>query len=173
MEPFMGMIAMFGFSFAPEGWALCNGQLMSIQQNSALFALLGTTYGGDGVQTFALPNLQSRVPIGMGTGPGLSTYVQGQVGGEENHTLLSTEMPQHSHSMQGSNDPAAQPNAGLGSLPSNSRGGGNLYATGVNSLVPMASPTTPTGGNQAHNNTQPYLVMNYCIALVGDFPQRS
>jgi microcystin-dependent protein len=172
METFLGMIAMFGFNFNPKGWAFCNGQLISIQQNSALFSLLGTQYGGNGTTNFALPNLQSRVPIGMGTGPGLSNYVIGQTGGEENHTLLINEMPQHNHLMTGSGEAAAQNSPAGGSLPSTARGV-NSYTTGGNSLSPMASATVVTGGNQGHNNIQPYLAINYCIALQGIFPSRN
>ena len=171
-EPFLGMLAMFGFNFQPLGWAYCNGQLISIAQNSALFALLGTTFGGDGQNTFALPNMQSRIPVGMGTGPGLSNYQMGQMGGTENVTLLSTQMPQHSHFMTGSSEAPAQNAPAGGSLGSTERGV-NSYTTGANSLFPMASATTNVGGNQAHNNLQPYLAVNYCIAMEGIFPSRN
>ena len=105
-NPFLGEIRIFGFTFAPRGWAFCNGQTMAISQSTALFSLLGTTYGGNGINTFALPNLQSRVPIHFGTGAGLSTYVQGQAAGEENHTLLTTEMPAHTHTARASSGDA-------------------------------------------------------------------
>lgn len=172
LEPFIGLIAMFGFNFAPRGWAFCAGQLLPIAQNTALFSLLGTTYGGNGTTNFALPNLQSRVPIGMGTGPGLSNYQIGQTGGEENHTLLSTEMPQHSHFMTGSSEAPAQNSPAGGSLGTTARGV-NSYTTGGNSLSPMASATSLAGGSQGHNNIQPYLAINYSIALQGIFPSRN
>ena len=172
MDVFIGMIAAFGFNFAPKGWALCNGQLMSVSQNSALFSLLGTQYGGDGIQTFGLPDLRSRVAVGQGQGPGLSNYVIGQASGTENVTLLSTEMPQHTHFMTGSGDSAAQNAPAGGSLATAVRGT-NTYAVGADSLAPMASATTPAGGNQPHNNLQPYLAINYCIALEGIYPSRS
>ena len=175
-QPFIGMIAMFGFNFAPRGWILCNGQLMSIAQNTALFSLLGTTYGGDGQTTFGLPNLQSRVPIGMGQGPGLSSYVIGQQAGEENHTLLSTEMPTHNHFMTASGDAPTQATAMGASLASQVRGGttmSTIYTNGATTPVQMASATSLAGGNQPHNNIQPYLAINYSIALQGIFPSRN
>lgn len=177
MDPYLGMIAMFGFNFAPRGWMLCNGQLLAIQQNAALFSLLGTTYGGNGVSTFALPNLQSRVPIGMGTGPGLSSYVIGQMGGTENVTLLSTQMPQHSHVMTASGDGPTQATAMGASLASEVRGGVNpmpiVYANGATNPVNMGSATSLAGGNQGHPNMQPYLAINYSIATQGIFPSRN
>lgn len=174
--PFLGMLALFGFNFQPRGWAYCAGQLISIAQNSALFALLGTTFGGDGVNTFALPNLQSRVPVGMGQGPGLSPYVIGQMSGTENVTLLSTQIPQHSHFMTASGDGPTQATAQGASLGSQGRTGGTMpaiYANGATSPVQMASGTSQAGGNQAHNNIQPYLAVNYCIAMEGIFPSRN
>ncbi len=176
MDVYLGMIAMFGFNFAPQGWALCNGQLLSIAQNSALFSLLGITYGGDGVSTFGLPNLQGRVPIGMGNGSGLTPRTQGEMSGTENVTLLSTEMPVHTHLMTASGDSPTQAIAQGASMASSGRGGNTMpivYANGVTTPVNMASGTTAAGGNQAHNNMQPYLVMNYCIALQGIFPSRN
>lgn len=174
-EPFIGMIALFGFNFPPRGWALCNGQLLSISQNTALFSLLGTTYGGDGQTTFALPNLQSRVPLGMGQGPGLSNYRIGQTGGSENVTLLSTQMPAHNHALNVSGAP------GTTNSPA-----GNVLATAFlpDETAVNAYTTTPNntaspqaigmaGGNQPHENVQPYLAMNYCIALQGIFPSRN
>jgi microcystin-dependent protein len=175
-QPFLGMIAMFGFNFAPRGWAFCNGQLISIQQNTALFSLLGTFYGGNGTTNFALPNLQSRVPIGMGTGPGLSNYQIGQTGGTENVTLLSTEMPAHNHLMTASGDGPTQATASGASLGSQARTGGTMpviYANGATTPVNMASATSVAGGNQPHNNLQPYLAINYSIALQGIFPSRN
>jgi microcystin-dependent protein len=177
MDAYIGMIAMFGFNFAPRGWMLCNGQSIAIASNTALFSLLGTTYGGNGQTTFNLPNLQSRVPIGMGTGPGLSSYQIGQTGGTENVTLLSTQMPQHSHVMTASGDGPTQATAAGASLASEVRGGVNpmptVYASGATNPVSMGSATTLAGGNQPHNNMQPYLAINYSIATKGIFPSRN
>ncbi len=176
MDAFIGMIAMFGFNFAPRGWMLCNGQLLSISSNTALFSLLGTTYGGNGTTTFALPNLQSRVPVGMGTGPGLSNYQIGQTGGTENVTLLSTQMPQHNHIMTASGDGPTQATASGASLASQGRTGGTMpvvYANGATTPVDMASATSLAGGNQPHSNLQPYLAINYSIATQGIFPSRN
>ncbi|WP_461054068.1 phage tail protein [Spirosoma arcticum] len=180
-DPFLGMIALFGFNFAPRGWAFCNGQLLSISQNSALFALLGTQYGGDGVNTFALPNLQSRVPLGMGQGPGLSNYTIGQQGGSENVTLLSTQMPAHNHMLTGSGNAATVSDL-RGSVLASTNGADTVngdavtvhaYAPAGNAVVADPSAITPAGGNQPHENVQPYLAMNYCIALQGIFPSRN
>ncbi|MEA5461200.1 tail fiber protein [Arcicella sp. LKC2W] len=176
MTPYLGMLAIFGFNFPPRGWAYCNGQLISIAQNSALFALLGTYFGGDGVTTFALPNLQSRVPIGMGQGSGLSSYFIGQAAGTQTVTLISTEMPAHTHFMTASGDGPTQATAQGASLASQSRTGDTMpviYANGATTPVPMSSTTTIAGGNQPHNNIQPYLAMNFCIALEGIFPSRN
>lgn len=177
-DQYVGEIRMVGFNFAPNGWALCNGQLLPISQNQALFSLLGTYYGGNGVQTFALPNLQSRVPIHQGTGLGLSTYEIGEIGGSENVTLLSAQMPQHSHLVGVSNlagsvaDPTnailAQGNSGTGRSPVPVTDYVSTAATG--SLSPAT--ISMTGGNQPHSNIQPYLCINFIIALQGIFPSR-
>ena len=164
---------MFGFYFAPRNWALCNGATMSIQQNSALFALLGTTFGGNGIQTFNLPDLRSRVPVHFGTGNGGGgNFVMGQTGGEENHTLLSTEMPAHSHVVSASS--TVQDSAS----PSNCfPGGGGLAiykpaAAGTTALLaPQAVGTA--GGNASHPNLPPYLTANFCICTSGVFPSRN
>jgi len=179
-NPFLGEIRLFAFNFPPRGWALCNGQLLSISQNTALFALLGTTYGGNGQTTFALPNLQSRVPIHQGQGPGLSPYVMGQTAGEENHTLISTEMPQHLHqvspacSAEDANQAAAKNN--FPASPAVSVGGApvNAYTNAASPNTFMGSTNSSiAGGSQPHNNVQPYLVVSFCIALVGIFPSRN
>lgn len=177
-DQYVGEIRMVGFNFAPNGWALCNGQLLPISQNQALFSLLGTYYGGNGVQTFALPNLQSRVPIHQGTGLGLSTYEIGEIGGSENVTLLSAQMPQHSHLVGVSNlagsvaDPTnailAQGNSGTGRSPVPVTDYVSTAATG--SLSPAT--ISMTGGSQPHSNIQPYLCINFIIALQGIFPSR-
>jgi microcystin-dependent protein len=169
-QPYLGQIAVFGFNFNPRGYALCNGQLLPINQNQALFSLLGTTYGGNGIQTFALPNLQSRVAVGAGQGPGLSSYSLGQVGGEENHTLLQSEMPQHVHALQASNVAGATPSPSGASLAQPST---KMYstATSLTALAPASIATA--GGSQPHSNIQPYLIINFCIALQGIFPSRN
>jgi len=171
-EPFIGQIIIVGFSFPPRGYALCNGQILSIAQNTALFSLLGTTYGGNGQTTFALPNLQSRVPIHFGQGPGLSSYSLGQQAGEENHTLISNEMPQHNHVLnchsedgnQGNPNPHLLATAG-GTPPPYSNQAADAQMAG--NSIGLA------GGSQPHNNIQPYLALNFCIALQGIFPSRN
>jgi microcystin-dependent protein len=173
-EQYVGEIRMFGFSFAPNDWALCNGQLLPISQNEALFALIGTTYGGDGVSNFALPNLQSRVPIHQGQGNGLSPYVIGEVGGVENVTLLTTQMPQHNHTaacITGGGNQASPANA----YPAVESTGTSLdYSTAVPSGSVMNSNMISfAGGSQPHNNLQPFLCVNFCIALYGIFPSRN
>jgi microcystin-dependent protein len=170
-EPFLGEIRMFGFNFAPQGWALCDGQLLSISQNTALFALLGTTYGGDGTTTFALPNLQSRVPIHQGHGAGLSNYVAGQAGGKEIVTLLAAQMPKHTHSVKASSS-AATSNTPEGSALAQSAS--HIYtAQPDTSTVMNANMLGGAGGSSPHTNIQPYLVVNFCIALAGIFPSQS
>lgn len=175
MEPFIGMIQIFGFNFAPRGWAMCDGSLLSIAQNTALFSLLGTTYGGNGQTTFALPDLRGRVPVGFGQGPGLSANELGQAAGSENVTLLTNQIPAHTHQMMASSDAQSAGGASGNSLGSAARGStaGNVYVPGATSQVAMASITTPVGGSQPHSNMQPYLVMNYCIAVEGIFPSRN
>ena len=179
-EPYISEIRMMAFNYAPRGWALCNGQTLAIQQNQALFSLIGTTYGGNGVQTFQLPNLQGRIPLHMGP-----SYVQGQTSGEVTHTLTVPEMPNHTHLVAAKNAQADLDSTGVtpgptvvlaqgaasttpvkdvqiyGTLPINS--GGN-FAPGAISM---------TGGNQPHPNQQPYLVVNFCISLQGIFPSRN
>jgi microcystin-dependent protein len=171
-EPFIGEIRMFGFNFAPVNWAFCAGQLMSISQNSALFALLGTTYGGDGVTTFALPDLRGRVPLSMGQGPGLSNYDIGQRAGEENHTLITTEMPQHNHLVSAS--AASDALVPANNFPGNdARTPLNIYNSTTDGSIMNSSMIGLAGGSQPHNNMQPYLCINFCIALYGIFPSRS
>lgn len=170
-DQFVGEIRIFGCNFAPAGWALCNGQLLPISQNTALFSLLGTFYGGDGRSNFALPNLQGNVAINFGQGPGLSDYVIGEIGGEEDVTLLQTEIPQHNHAAQ-CNSSSTDSAAPGGEVWAPEVAGSNLYSPSGG--APMAVSSLPNvGGNQPHNNMQPYLVLNYCIALQGIFPPRS
>lgn len=164
----MSEIRMFSFDFPPRGWAKCDGQLLAIAQNQALFSLLGTTFGGNGVQTFALPDLRSRVPLHMGSSPGTSNRVLGERGGEENHTLTVNELPQHTHLMQAAGAATTgDPNGAILAAPATSKPYRSGTADGT--LAGIA----PNGGNQAHPNIQPYLTVNFAIALQGIFPSRS
>jgi microcystin-dependent protein len=162
-EPFLSEIRIMSFGFAPKGWALCNGQLMQINQNQALFSLLGTTFGGDGRVTFALPNLQGRTPISVGGG-----HVLGERGGEQAHTLSQSEMPQHIHFAIASQDNSTTNIPGGNSLASYANG----YATPPNPALTTLIPSTigNYGGSQPHQNMQPYTVLNFSIALQGIFP---
>ena len=164
-EPFLAQIMLFGGNFAPRGWAFCSGQILSIAQNTALFSLLGTTYGGNGQTTFALPDLRGRVAVHPGQGPGLSAVTQGESSGTETATLLVTNMPAHSHFPQATNAAATT------SKPANAvPAGGGVYATPA--AVNMAA-TTPAGGSQPFSIRNPYLGVNYIIALEGIFPSRN
>lgn len=171
-DPFVAEIRIFPFNFAPKGWAFCDGQILPISQNTALFSLLGTMYGGDGKSNFALPNLQGSAPLHQGQGPGLSIYNEGQMGGSETVTLLQSEMPQHSHQASGGSgsEPTSPANNTWGALPG--RTPPPMYADG-NPNVLMGNTLTPAGGGLPHNNMQPYLTLNFCIALQGIFPPRS
>jgi microcystin-dependent protein len=170
MDPFVAEIRIYPFNFAPKGWAFCDGQLMPISQNTALFSLLGTTYGGDGKSTFALPNMQGNAPMHPGQGPGLSLHDLGETGGSETVTLLESEIPAHSHGLRASLDDADLriPTAARSLAKSNS----NVYATGNPNTAMAAEALTPAGGDQPHNNMMPYLTLNFCIALQGVFPPR-
>jgi microcystin-dependent protein len=172
-DQLVGEISVFPFNFAPTGWAMCNGQVMAISQNTALFSLLGTQFGGNGTSTFALPNLQGSVPLDAGFGPGLSQRVIGEVGGSPTVTLTVSEIPAHSHSVvcaAGSN--ATSPaNAAFGG---EGRGKPPAYAPSSGTKVNMSSSAVAhTGGGLPHDNMQPYLVLNFCIALQGIFPARA
>jgi microcystin-dependent protein len=171
MEPFIGQVMMFAGNFAPRDWALCNGQLMSIAQNSALFSILGTTYGGDGQTTFALPNLQGRVPIHPGQSPGTSSYQLGQTSGVENVSLTVGNMPAHTHVVSATQTPTSADPAGL--VPANENGArtaiygapdGTMMAPAMNGVV---------GGSLPFSILQPYQCVNFIIALQGIFPSRS
>jgi|SRR6185312_3932592 len=164
-EQYIGEIRSFGFAFAPKGWSQCNGQLLPINQNQALFALLGTTFGGNGVSTFALPDLRGRVGISQGVG-----FTLGTAAGEANHTLTVTELPQHVHPMVASSA-AATVGTPVGNFPAPAGGGAALFGSPVNTTLGTGS--SPTGGNQPHSNQPPFLVINFCIALVGIFPSRN
>jgi microcystin-dependent protein len=174
-NPFVAEVRIFTGNFAPTGWALCNGQLMPISQNTALFSLLGTTYGGDGKSTFALPDLQGSAPMQAGQGPGLSLRDLGETSGEQTETLLQTEMPAHSHSAQGStgsNQTTPVNNAWASGA---KLGGGNLYfpSTPASNVQMNPFATSISGGNLPHNNMMPYLGLTFIIALQGIFPARS
>jgi microcystin-dependent protein len=173
-EPFLGQICTFGFNFAPRNWATCDGQLLSIAQNTALFSLLGTTYGGNGQVTFALPDLRGRAPLHQGNGPGLTPRVMGEESGSENVTLLITEMPMHNH-LVSANSTDSNPNAAkspAGNFPGYNDAG-PLWATTSNSQLMNPQMVGLAGGSQPHNNMEPYLVINYCICMAGIFPSRN
>lgn len=175
-DPFLGEIRMFAGNFAPAGWALCNGRLLPISENDALYALLGTIYGGDGVTTFALPNLQGRVAVGLGTGPGLTTVNIGELAGVESVTLTANQLPSHTHSVQ------ASTNVGTTDTPTAttvlSAAGPSTttltpYATSGTLTAMSPASTTPAGNSLPHENMQPYLAINYIIALQGVFPSQN
>jgi len=175
-DPFVAEIRMFGFNFPPRGWAFCDGQLMPISQNTALFSLVGTMYGGDGKSTFALPNLQGTAPLQTGQGPGLSDRFQGESAGQVAVTLIQSELPSHNHPLRGGTA------AGTSSSPSNAvwaaaklgRQAVNFYAAGAGTAPPMSGAALGVaGGSQPHNNMPPFLTLNFCIALQGIFPPRS
>ena len=163
---------MFGFNYAPKGWANCDGHLMSIMQNQALFSIIGTTYGGDGRSTFALPDLRSRSPVHFGTGTTGQTVALGEVSGEENHTLLSPEMPIHTHSVLGGSNAPTVANPQGAFFATSPAGGPAIYNSPPN-VVLDPHAVGPTGGSQSHNNLSPYSTTNICIALVGIFPSRN
>ncbi len=171
-EPFLAEVRIVGFNFAPRGWAFCDGQILPINQNQSLYSLLGTTYGGDGRTSFALPDLRGRTPIHVGSSNG-SIHLLGQKGGEETHTLNAAEMPQHNHEAQASSQPGDSP------IPTNNVLGSSLNEiyrsfTQPSDQVAMRSGTiSNAGGGQAHENMQPYLALNFCIALQGLFPSRN
>jgi microcystin-dependent protein len=171
-DPFVAEIRIFPFNFAPKGWAWCDGQLLPLSQNTALFSLLGTTYGGNGKSNFALPDLQGRAPMHPGQGPGLSLHDLGETGGSETVTLLESEIPSHSHALRASTDPS---NAQIpGPTLSLSRATANAYSTTTTGLAAMAPQAlAPAGGDQPHNNLQPYLTFYFNIALQGVFPPRT
>ena len=171
MDPFVAEIRIFPFNFAPKGWAFCDGQILPLSQNTALFSLLGTTYGGDGKSNFALPDMQGNAPMHPGQGPGLSLHDLGETGGSETVTLLESEVPSHSHAVMASQSDATD-----------QQPGNELFAAGLG-VAQYAGPAaltslsdnavTPAGGDQPHNNMQPYLTLNFCIALQGVFPPRT
>src|SRR6478609_2582952 len=176
MTPFLGEIVMFGGDFPPKGWALCQGQSLSIAQNTALFSLLGTTYGGNGTTTFALPDLRGRAPIHLGQGPGLSNRVIGQLGGAEAVTLTLSQLPAHVHTSIGtapaSGQPATEtdPAGHVFAVPAD---GSSAYATSSNAQLGGVETSGSSGGSQPHENLQPYLCVNFIIATEGVFPSQN
>ena len=169
-DPFVAEIRMMGFNFAPTGWATCDGQIMPISQNTALFSLLGVNYGGDGRSTFALPNLGGRVVLGAGAGPGLSDHPLGETGGSNTVTLTTAQMPAHSHTLMGTASPTQA--APTGALMSNTANGSAAYHSPTNPVTMAAGSVSATGGGAAINNRPPELVINFCIALQGIYPAR-
>ena len=170
MDPFVAEIRIFPFNFAPKGWAWCNGQLLPLSQNTALFSLLGTTYGGDGKSTFALPDMQGNAPMHPGQGPGLSLHDLGETGGSETVSLLESEIPSHSHAVNASGGDGT---TGIPAQQLVANGVGvNMYTTTLTATQLNDNALSPAGGDQPHNNMQPYLTLNFCIALQGVFPAR-
>lgn len=163
-EPFLAEVRIVGFNFAPRGWAFCDGQILPINQNQSLYSLLGTIYGGDGRTSFALPDLRGRTPMHVGNG-----HAQGQKSGEETHTLAANEMPQHAHSLRASNNAVSTNDPAGNIIGSNSGAPYRDSSTGVMGADQLAR----VGGGQAHENMQPYLAVNFCIALRGLFPSRN
>jgi microcystin-dependent protein len=174
MDPFVAEIRIFPFNFAPKGWAFCDGQILPLSQNTALFSLLGTTYGGDGKSNFALPNMQGNAPMHPGQGPGLSLHDLGETGGSDTVSLLESEIPSHSHALMASSTVSSKPSAvgnalarvGSGATPYLAPAGAPLVNFSDNAIA-------PAGGDQPHNNLQPYLTLNFCIALQGVYPPRT
>jgi microcystin-dependent protein len=179
MDPFVAEIRIFPFNFAPKGWAFCDGQLLPLSQNTALFSLLGTTYGGDGKSNFALPNLQGRAPMHPGQGPGLSLHDLGEAAGTDTVTLLSTEIPTHHHTFNAASQGATTPNPAGGSYAqgqwtaSGTSGNVNIYYTAAPNTTLAPNAIGPNNGGQPHNNLMPYLTLNFCIALQGVYPPRT
>ncbi len=172
-DPFVAEIRIFPFNFAPKGWAFCDGQILPLSQNTALFSLLGTTYGGDGKSNFALPNMQGNAPMHPGQGPGLSLHDLGEQAGSETVTLLESEIPSHSHQARAHGADPADLNA-PGTNDSLARSSNGFAYAAPSALAAMSSSAlAPTGGSGPHNNMQPYLTLNFCIALQGVYPPRS
>ena len=175
-QPYIGQIQPYSFNFAPKNWAFCNGQILPIAQNQALFSLLGIAYGGNGVSTFALPNLQSRVPMHEGTSMGIN-YPIGEAAGEEQITLVGSQMPMHNHMFLGTRDNGNSPAPANGQYLGTSSGGtgtpDNFYGPDTPTIPLTPQSIGMTGGNQPHTNIQPYLAINWCICLYGIFPSRN
>ncbi len=169
-EPYVGEIRMFAGNFAPNGWMFCEGQTLPISENEVLFQLIGTTYGGDGESTFNLPNLASRVPVHMGTAPSGTTYQIGEMAGTEQETLTVQQIPAHTHPWACTNDAAGskEPVGGVPAIPQ-----GDFYTTSFTAMPMFNQVITPVGGSQPHENTQPFLVINFIISLFGVFPSQT
>ncbi|MEA2297905.1 MAG: hypothetical protein QOF77_841 [Solirubrobacteraceae bacterium] len=170
-QPYIGEIRLFGGNFAPQGWAFCDGSLMAISDNDALFSLVGTTYGGDGQSTFGLPDLRGRVPLHQGTASGTS-FVIGETGGTESVTLTTQQMPLHRHSLQASTNVGGASNPAGNVFAQGPPGGVEVY-TQDNSVVPTGTPVSPAGGGQPHENRQPLLAVSFIISLFGIFPSQN
>ena len=168
-EPFLAEVRLMGFNFAPRGWAFCDGQILPINQNQSLYSLLGTTYGGDGRTSFALPDMRGRTPIHVGRSNGGGEHRLGQKSGEETHTLAANEMPSHDHVAQASNQTGNTPIPAANVLAS----ANNVYRAPSNLTQLRSGTVTNVGGGQAHENMQPYIAVNFCIALQGLFPSRN
>jgi microcystin-dependent protein len=171
-DPFVAEIRIFPFNFAPKGWAFCDGQILPISQNTALFSLLGTTYGGDGKSTFALPNMQGNAPMHPGQGPGLSLHDLGETGGSQTVTLLESEIPSHSHSLNAVGGFNGTNNDPTNEVPAKGDAGLLPYTPSGPALMMAFQAIAPAGGDQPHNNMMPYLTLSFCIALQGVFPPR-
>jgi microcystin-dependent protein len=171
-QPYIGEIRMFAGNFAPAGWLFCEGQTLPISENDALFTLIGTTYGGDGQETFNLPNLASRIPLHMGTGPDGTTYQMGEMAGTEQETLSMQQIPNHSHPLTGSTDNSQDTNP-AGKVVGQTSGGALLYIQDSTDNNMNAQAITPAGGSQPHENTQPFLCINFIISLFGVFPSQT
>jgi microcystin-dependent protein len=172
MDPFVAEIRVFPFNFAPKGWAFCDGQILPLSQNTALFSLLGTTYGGDGKSNFALPNMQGNCSMHPSQGPGLSLHDLGETGGSVTVSLLESEIPSHNHQVLAALAPADKSTAATNALTRASAAVGNIYDTAGGKFL-SDNCVTPAGGNQPHNNMMPYLTLNWCIALQGVYPPRT
>jgi len=173
MDPFVAEIRIFPFNFAPKGWAWCNGQILPISQNTALFSLLGTTYGGNGQSTFALPNLQGNAPMHPGQGPGLSLHDLGETGGIESVTLLTQQMPAHPHTVQAFSNPGNVNTPDPSLALARSKGGTAYKAPTANVVNFNGAAISPVGGDQPHNNMMPYITYYFNIALQGVYPPRT
>lgn len=173
MDPFVAEIRIFPFNFAPKGWAFCDGQLLPLSQNTALFSLLGTYYGGNGQSNFALPNLQGAAPMFWGQGPGLSLHDLGETGGSDTVSLLESEIPSHSHALNCLPAPADSPAPQAASIARVIGATPYLPPAGAPLVAMAAAALPPAGGDQPHNNLQPYLTLNFCIALQGVYPPRT
>ncbi|MCH9649022.1 MAG: tail fiber protein [Deltaproteobacteria bacterium] len=173
-EPFLAEVRIVGFNFAPRGWAFCDGQILPINQNQSLYSLLGTTYGGDGRTSFGLPDMRGRSPMHVGRSNGGGDHREGQKSGEETHTLSAAEMPQHDHVLRGSTDPATLDAPESGAVMANTSPTALQFYGQPGALVSMGTGTVANvGGGQAHDNMQPYIAVNFCIALQGLFPSRN